>query len=135
MKIPRSLLQQIHAHLEAGYPREACGVLLGKDRLVTEFVAAGNSQTDSPQNRYSIDPLFYRQIERDADRRGLALIGICHSHPDAAASPSKFDRDHAWPMLSYLIVTVRAGQACDSRSWLLREDDSGFTEEQVDILD
>jgi proteasome lid subunit RPN8/RPN11 len=134
MKISRSLLSQIHTHLEAGYPNEACGVMLGKDGVVTEIVTAGNERTDSARNRYLIDPLAYMKIERDADKRGLQVLGIYHSHPDVAARPSQFDLDHAWPNLSYLIVSVCKGKAVETYSWLLREDRSQFDQEPVEVL-
>ncbi|HUK83604.1 MAG TPA: M67 family metallopeptidase [Verrucomicrobiae bacterium] len=140
MKISRALLDQIHAHLEAGYPNEACGVMLGNSGVVTEVVAAGNERDrlprgsgDSARNRYLIDPLAYMKIERDADKRGLQVLGIYHSHPDVAARPSQFDLDHAWPNLSYLIVSVCKGKAVESNSWLLREDRSQFDQEPVEI--
>lgn len=133
MKISRTLLGQIHAHLEAGYPNEACGVLLGKDGVVTEVVPASNERADSARNRYLIDPLAYMKIERDADKRGLQVLGIYHSHPDVAARPSQFDLDHAWPNLSYLIVSVCKGKAVQSNSWLLREDRSQFDQEPLQI--
>jgi proteasome lid subunit RPN8/RPN11 len=134
MKIPKSLLDQIHKHLEAGYPNEACGVMLGKAGVVTEIVVAGNERTDSARNRYLIDPLAYMKIERDADKRGLQVLGIYHSHPDVAARPSQFDLDHAWPNLSYLIVSVCQGRAVERFSWLLREDRSQFDQEPVEVL-
>jgi len=135
MKIAKALLSHIHAHLEAGYPNEACGVMLGKAGTVTEVVAAGNERTDSARNRYLIDPLAYMKIERDADKRGLQVLGIYHSHPDVAARPSQFDLDHAWPNLSYLIVSVCKGKAVETNSWLLREDRSQFDQEPVESTD
>jgi proteasome lid subunit RPN8/RPN11 len=134
MKIPKALVAQIHAHLETGYPNEACGVLLGRTGNVTEVVSAGNERADSARNRYLIDSLAYRKIERDADERGLQVLGIYHSHPDCPARPSQFDLDHAWPNLSYLIVSVCQGEAIESNSWLLREDRSQFDQEPVEIL-
>ena len=140
MKISRTLLAQIQAHLEAGYPNEACGVMLGKKGVITEVVPASNQRTDSAGNRYLIDPLAYMKIERDADKRGLQVIGIFHSHPDVPARPSQFDLDNAWPNLSYLIVSVckglprsERGKAVESNSWLLREDRSQFDQEPIEI--
>jgi proteasome lid subunit RPN8/RPN11 len=140
MKIPRQLLHQIHQHLESGYPNEACGVMLGKNGVVTEVVSADNQRTAQPagggesaRNRYLIDPIAYIKIERDADKRGLQVLGIYHSHPDVAARPSKFDLDHAWPNFSYLIVSVVKGKAVESNSWLLREDRSQFDQEAIEI--
>ncbi len=135
MKISRALLTEIHRHLEAGYPQEACGVMLGRDGVVTEIVPAENQRTDSAHNRYLIDPLAYLKIERDADQRGRQVLGIYHSHPDVAARPSQFDLDHALPCFSYLIVSVCRGKAVDTQSWRLREDRTQFDHEPVDILD
>ena len=133
MKISRALLDQIHRHLELGYPNEACGVMLGKDGIITETVAADNQRTDSASNRYLINPLMYMRIEREADTRHLDVIGIYHSHPDVAARPSQFDLDHAWPNFSYLIVSVVKGKAVESNSWRLRDDRSAFDQEPVEI--
>ena len=135
MNISADLLGKIHRHLEAGYPHEACGVLLGKGDTVTEIATAANTRTDSAHNRYLIDPLAYLKIERAADQRGLQVLGIYHSHPDCPARPSQFDLDHAWPNLSYLIVSVVEGRAGESNSWQLREDRSQFDPEAVTVLD
>ena len=142
MRISRQLLNQIHKHLESGYPNEACGVMLGSKGVVTEVVSADNERTNAPgsgaesaKNRYLIDPLAYLKIERAADQRGLAVLGIYHSHPDVAARPSQFDLDHAWPNLSYLIVSVAKGRAVESNAWLLREDRSQFDQEPVEFSD
>ena len=141
MKISCQLLAQIHKHLESGYPNESCGVMLGQNGVVAEIVSADNARThlpasggDSAHNRYLIDPLAYMRIERDADKRGLQVLGIYHSHPDVAARPSQFDLEHAWPNLSYLIVSVCKGTAVESNSWLLREDRSRFDQEAVEVL-
>lgn len=140
MKISRQLLNQIHQHLESGYPNEACGVMLGKQGVVTEVVSADNERTtvpgtggESARNRYLIDPLAYMKIEKAADERGIQVLGIYHSHPDVAARPSQFDLDHAWPNLSYLIVSVVKGKVVESNSWRLRDDRSAFDQEPVEI--
>jgi proteasome lid subunit RPN8/RPN11 len=133
MKLSKRFLHQIHLHLESGYPNEACGVMLGKHGVVTEIVSADNERTDSARNRYLIDPLAYMRIERSADKRGLEVLGIYHSHPDVAAWPSQFDLDHAWPNLSYLIVSVVKGKAVETNSWRLRGDRSAFEQEAVEI--
>jgi proteasome lid subunit RPN8/RPN11 len=141
MKLSQQLLHQIHRHLESGYPNEGCGVMLGQNGIVTEVVSADNQRTDLPatggesaRNRYLIGPLIYLKIEREADKRGLQVLGIYHSHPDVAARPSQFDLDHAWPDFSYLIISVVKGKAVESNSWRLRDDRSAFDQEAVEIL-
>jgi proteasome lid subunit RPN8/RPN11 len=133
MKLSQQLLHRIHEHLESGYPNEACGVMLGNAGVITEIAGADNQRTDSARNRYLIDPLMYMKIEREADKRGLDVIGIYHSHPDVAARPSQFDLDHAWPNFSYLIVSVVKGKAVESNSWRLRDDRSAFDQEAVEF--
>jgi len=59
---------------------------------------------------------------------------VFHSHPDHPNRPSEFDREWAMPWFSYLITSVQAGRAVESRSWLLAEDRRGFEEESVIVL-
>ncbi|MEI6082838.1 MAG: M67 family metallopeptidase [Verrucomicrobiota bacterium] len=134
MKIKQALLTQIHQHLEAGYPNEACGVLLGHGNVVSEIARADNQRDDSAHNRYLIDPLAYRDIERAADKRAIQVLGIYHSHPDVPARPSQFDLDNAFPNLAYLIVSVCKGKAVETNSWLLRDDRSQFDQEPIEVL-
>ena len=57
-------------------------------------------------------------------------MGYYHSHPDHPARPSEFDREHAWPGVSYLIVSVEKGKVADARSWRLTDDREKFDEEE-----
>lgn len=69
--------------------------------------------------------------EKRATEAGGELLGFYHSHPDHPAQPSQYDLDHAWPVFSYVIVSVREGVAGDMTSWRLREDRSAFDEERL----
>ena len=60
------------------------------------------------------------------------MVGYYHSHPDHPSRPSDFDREHAWPGLSYLIVSVQKGRAADARSWRLADDRDRFDEETIE---
>ena len=108
-------------------------MMLGQNGIVTEVISADNQRNDSARNRYLIDPLIYLKIEREADKRGLQVLGIYHSHPDVAARPSQFDLDHAWPDFSYLIISVVKGKAVESNSWRLRDDRSAFDQETIEF--
>ena len=52
-------------------------------------------------------------------------------HPDEAARPSEYDRDHAWPYYSYIITSVSADKINETNSWLLKDDRSGYDLEEV----
>jgi len=45
--------------------------------------------------------------------------------------PSEFDREHALPNWSYVIVSVQQGHAGDVRAWRLREDRSAFEAQSI----
>jgi proteasome lid subunit RPN8/RPN11 len=130
-------LASIRAHGEAAYPEECCGVLIGregKDRssaTVERIVAAENERGDSRHNRYVISPQALLKAQREARASGLDIVGYYHSHPDHPARPSEFDREHAWPGTSYVIVSIERGKAVDLRSWRLSDDRASFGEEPV----
>jgi len=112
---------------EAAYPDEACGLLLGLGRRVVEVLALPNVEALRPGERFELDPLDLRAAEDLADARGLALVGLWHSHPDRPAIPSREDERAAFEGWSYPIVSVVGGRAGSIRSWILGED--GLREE------
>ncbi len=147
--------EAIRRHATRDYPSECCGVLLGKAegdaKLVTEVVPLTNLRHDpgraqellplddpgreTEKNRFLIDPLDQLRVEKDARARGLDVLGYYHSHPDHPASPSNYDRDHAWPWYSYVIIAVEQGAPKDLTSWVLAEDRSAFGAERVEVAD
>jgi proteasome lid subunit RPN8/RPN11 len=137
LQISNEILARIHANGEDSYPEEGAGFLLGADggaRNVTEIFALANSREETARhNRYLITPEDYRKAELEADRFGLSLIGVFHSHPDHPNRPSEFDREWAQPFFSYIITSVNEGRAIESRSWRLLEDRSKFEEEEIEI--
>ena len=142
IELSTELLKKIQIHGEAAYPEEGAGFLLGLDnptrqvlaREVLAILELPNQREDgSRHNRYLIAAKDYLQAEQEADRLGLTLVGVFHSHPDHPDRPSDFDRDWAQPWFSYLITSIENGRAVSSRSWRLLEDRSGFMEENVKI--
>jgi proteasome lid subunit RPN8/RPN11 len=135
MEISSQLLARIHAHGEACYPEEGAGFLLGADaplRRVTAILPLSNLREQAARhNRYLISAQDYLKGELEADRLGLTLLGVFHSHPDHPERPSDFDREWAQPFFSYLITSVQSGQSVASTSWRLTEDRSGFFEERI----
>ena len=127
----------IRAHAAQDYPHECCGFLVGKSEGSTvtaaRVVPAANTRDDSPRNRFEIDPGELVKTDRAARAEGLGVVGFYHSHPDAPAQPSEFDREHAWPGYCYVIVSVRQGVPREMRDWLLRDDRSGFDEDPITV--
>lgn len=129
-------LEAVRRHAETSYPDECCGFLIGTtdgtSTAVERVLSAGNERQESRHNRYLISPETVLAAHKEARTLGLDVIGYYHSHPDHPARPSEFDREHAWPGLSYLIVSVEKGRQVDARSWRLSDQRDAFTEETLD---
>lgn len=142
LTISNVLLAQVHAHLEAGYPNEACGILLGdvdadakvvKDLALVANAWEAESECEGLRNRYLITPEDVARADRQAARQGMDIIGFFHSHPDCPARPSGTDREFAWPTIAFMIISVVQGKAITTNSWILRDDRSQFDEETITI--
>ncbi len=136
LRLAPGVLEQISAWAEAHYPEETAGLLLGvldgEVRVVLEPLALPNQARDEGRrNRYLLDPVRLLAAEEEAERRGLQVLGVYHSHPDHPAEASDFDLQWALPWFSYLIVSVRQGTVVESRSWCLSEDRSRMLEEHI----
>jgi len=122
----------IRAHGASTYPDECCGALLGpKQGAIIAAYALPNEHAGERRRRFLIGPDEYRMAEKRASETGQELLGFYHSHPDHPAVPSAFDLEHAWPNLSYIIVSVKKGSPDEMRSWRLKADRSGYDEESV----
>jgi proteasome lid subunit RPN8/RPN11 len=143
--------ERIRRHGAETFPHECCGALLGRDsgaaerlsardetpsketREVLELFPLVNRRDDSPRNRFAVTADDVRDAEKAASQHGLEVIGWYHSHPDHPARPSDFDREHAWPWYSYVIVSVMAGKPADMTSWRLNDDRLNYSPEGIEI--
>jgi len=139
IELREELAARIRAHGVETYPHECCGALLGRDaeggaaREVKSLLPLANRRNDSPRNRFELTAEDVRLAEKTAKDEGLELLGWYHSHPDAPARPSEFDRDHAWPWYSYIIVSVQKGEPRDMTSWRLQDDRAGYDPETIRV--
>jgi proteasome lid subunit RPN8/RPN11 len=141
LKINQREYAEIRTHGEVTYPHECCGVLLGQMdgdvRTVTSTARCANTRTDSPQNRYHIDPKELVRIQRAARGRDEDIVGFYHSHPDHPAQWSKTDLEEAhWIGCSYVITRVAQGKADVTNSFELTgsdEADKAFRDEKVEV--
>lgn len=135
--LSKTIINEFLKHAESGYPKECCGFILGnltknKSNGV-EYIRAKNIQDQNSSRRFLIDPSEYIRVEDLAEEGNLSIISIVHSHPDHPDKPSDFDRVHAWPGFSYIIISVIDGVSRTFRSWLLDEDRMKFVSEKIVI--
>ena len=155
LRIGSRELDAICEHASREYPNECCGVLLGTgdgqakevraveavrnlrngSRRAEELLPLEAPERESERNRFLIDPDDLRRVEQDARARGIETVGFYHSHPDHPAKPSAYDRDHAFPWYSYVIIAVEAGKPGLYTSWVLREDRTQFDEEHLEVIE
>ena len=142
IKLGAALREEIERHAEREYPRECCGLLVGRiteggrtrEVHTTYPVANIFSEESERHHRMAIEPLEYARAERLHAAEGLGVVGNYHSHPDHPAVPSQYDLEHLapWPTMSYVVVSVLEGKSAGLRSWELEADRSRFVEEKVE---
>jgi proteasome lid subunit RPN8/RPN11 len=109
------LLQALIDHARAGYPNEACGLLIG----AAPAAAGGEATRWEPtrnkaasQYRYEIDTDDLYRITVAADDADEVIWGIVHSHTHTPAVPSPTDIGLAfYPDALYLLVSLADDQA------------------------
>ena len=140
LEISGTQITAIERHAEADYPHECGGLLLGhlgadNAKTVVETLPMENTaDVETRHDRILIDPRELMRAERAARKKGLDVVGYYHSHPDDEAVPSQFDLDHALPVWSYIIVSVRERKAVNWNSWEMENDRSRFNKETVEIV-
>jgi proteasome lid subunit RPN8/RPN11 len=152
LRMSTEIAQKIRQHGADTYPHECCGALLGRDTTSADGTASAGSEQvplreilavfplvnrrdDSPHNRFSVTAEDVRDAEKAAREKKLDVVGWYHSHPDHPARPSQYDREHAWPWYSYVIVSVAAGKPAEMTSWRLNDDRSEYANEEIAISD
>ena len=110
-------MNNLELHANEQNPYEACAILLGnKDEKiwnVTEIFLTENIEKSEINFTVSNEQLL--EGYKMAEERGLDIVGIFHSHPNTAASPSNFDKkfmkingDVPWVIFSGLDADLKA---------------------------
>lgn len=122
--LPAPLHARIAEHASRGYPREVCGLLVGRTDAggvhLTRAVPCPNvAPLDEQERRFEIDPRVVINVRRSLRATGEQIVGFYHSHPGAAAVPSLTDLTHMrlWPETVWLIVPVFGGECRAPRVW------------------
>ena len=115
LKLSRQIENEIRQAGADAYPNECCGIMFGSedgdDHVVKSLRPIVNARESGEQyHRFLITAEEMMQAELEARRLGLEIVGFYHSHPDHPAKPSDYDRDHALPFYSYIILRVAEGR-------------------------
>ncbi len=104
--LPTSIHDAIITHAREGKPEEICGLLRGKDDVVSDIRRAWNVALNRIMD-YEIDPAALL-VQFQWEDEGGELIAIYHSHPLSPAYPSASDAYNAYyPDAVYLICSLK----------------------------
>ena len=126
---------QIEAEGVSAFPNECCGIIYGRDvdgRRVVERLEPVQNEFEAGEqyHRFSITGTTLMKAEKSCSG-GELVLGFYHSHPDHPARPSEYDREHAWPFYSYVIVAIHSKKPVDMTCWVLDEVSEQFVEQEI----
>jgi proteasome lid subunit RPN8/RPN11 len=108
LEISERVHAQMVGHAYDGLPDEACGLLAGRPGQATAGVFYPCRNAAASSRIYTVDPKDHLRAERDAEDRGMEIVGVMHSHTHTEAYPSPTDvaeaPDPAW---HYVIVSLK----------------------------
>ncbi|MFZ3332613.1 MAG: M67 family metallopeptidase [Candidatus Acidiferrales bacterium] len=123
VRIASIVSQQVQEHAHQELRVECCGMLAGRDGVITRAHPALNAARN-PATEYEIAPKQLFQLTREIRAAGLQLLGIYHSHPNGSNEPSARDIEQAYyPEVAYFIISpvedaeepVRAFSICNGQ--------------------
>ena len=151
VKIAKSAFQGMVEDCEQGYPFEVCGVMIGKDDVITHFQKCKNLVNEDDvetewkrekkldksriNDRFELDPKDFMIADNWARENKLEILGIYHSHPDHPSKPSETDREVASPYWGYIIFSIAKGKFDNARIWYINESDFRFIEKKFDLIE
>jgi proteasome lid subunit RPN8/RPN11 len=108
VRLEHHVYLRILAHCWDSYPEEGCG-LLGGDPSTGQVSRCYPARNVAGSARvYTVDPGDHLRASLDAEKRGLELLGVFHSHTHTDAYPSPTDVAQAPdPGWHYVIVSLR----------------------------
>ncbi len=131
MQIERKHLSEMISHARGEAPREACGLLAGRNGRVLRIYRIRNA--DRSTTSYRLDPDQQFRAFKDIENRGLELLGIYHSHPSSPATPSAKDTEQAYyPEAAYILISLADPAEAQVRAFRIHPE--GVTEEDLAVI-
>ncbi len=111
LRLARDVYLQMVAHCFDGLPLEACGLLAGPAATggAQDAVRCYPTANAAASARvYTVEPRDFLRADRDAERQGLEIVAVFHSHTHTDAYPSPTDIAQAPdPGWHYVLVSLR----------------------------
>lgn len=100
---------QMVGHCLGSLPEEACGLLAGVPGTSKAAIAYPTRNAAGSARIYSVDPSDHLRADRDAQAKGMEIVGVFHSHTHTPPYPSATDVAQAPdPSWHYVLVSLAA---------------------------
>src|SRR5271169_1467215 len=121
IKVRPEILDAMLVHARRKAPIECCGLLAGRDGVITSIFPATNALASS--KAYEIAPPELFALFRRLREEGLTHLGQYHSHVATENVPSNSDIEQAgYPDQAYFIVALRPDAANPVRAFRIHGD-------------
>ena len=139
VQVLRSIYDAMVAHALDERPNECCGLLAGRNGLISRIFRADNV-AENRRVRYEAAPLDIVRILDEIEDIHEEHLGIYHSHPRSEARPSATDRRLAAYDVWYFLVSLQHPNEPEVRAfWLSKEhpadEDAVVREEPIEIVE
>lgn len=130
LQIPMSIYERMIEQAREGVPFEICGILGGKDGVVSAIYPMTN--TDASRKHFMMEPREQFAVVKGLRSQQLEMLAVYHSHPATPARPSDEDlRLALTPDISYVIVSLADPSAPEVRSFKIAERKVGSEELRI----
>lgn len=132
VRVRREILVKMQEEAGKTPKRECCGLLAGRDGVISEIFRARNAHAN-PATGYEIAPRELFKLMREMRAQDLQLLGIYHSHPRGENRPSPTDIGQAfYPDTLYVILSPLPGTPQPIRAFLICDGEA--TEMTIEIV-
>ncbi len=130
-------------HSEKSGVSESCAMLFGihsnqqwniKEVFLTRNSYGNNTGNGSPETNFIISPEQLLEGYQLAEKKRLELVGIFHSHPNSAASPSNTDKKYM-KVNGDIPWIIFSGLNTDLRAFMLEENMEDMKEIKIEIME
>lgn len=143
LQIPKTIVDEMIAHAQAEAPNECCGLLAGKEGVVSEIYKIGNLTEEDPavvdlkvppdrRFRYVMDPKEQLRAFKEMRKNGTEILVIYHSHPHSPAYPSATDVRLAFYTDAHYVIISLEKETPEVRAY--RIIDQKITEAAIKLL-
>jgi len=124
LEIKSSDMRKIDAHALKAFPYECVGLLVGtttKNVFDVKKVVKAKNMLPSPV-AFEADPESVYGANKDAEERGLQLVGVYHSHPNMHSFVSSRDAEFMrhWRHLAWLILGLSQSEVLERKAFAMK---------------